>query len=74
MGDGVLRHRSLLEGAGYSVSPPPAGRPSAEGLLRVLTLVPDLAPVGDVGRWEPEYLRESGAERMWKTRGDWGGP
>jgi len=68
MGDGAVRHRALLEGAGNSVLPPPAGRPSAEGLLRLLLLEPGVAPLKDPGRWEPEYLRESGAERMWKTR------
>jgi hypothetical protein len=31
-------------------------------------LDPGAAPLDDVGRWEPDYLRESGAERMWKTR------
>ena len=68
MGNGAVRHRALLEGAGNSVLPPPAGRPSAEGLLRLLLLEPGVAPLQDPGTWEPEYLRESGAERMWKTR------
>lgn len=73
MGDGAERHRSFLEGAGYSVLPSPAGLPSAEGLLRLLLMVSGLDPVGQVARWEPEYLRESGAERMWKTKGEWKG-
>ncbi len=73
MGDGAERHRALLEGAGHRVLPYPAGRPSAEGLLRLFTLTPDPVPVFPVGRWEPEYLRESGAERMWKTKRDWKG-
>ena len=68
MGDGALRHRGLLEGAGNSVLPTPAGQPSAGGLLRLLSLDPSTAPLKDPGRWEPEYLRESGAERMWKTK------
>ncbi len=68
MGDGVLRHHALLEGAGNAILPLPAGRPSAAGLLRLLSLDPGAAPLDDVGRWEPDYLRESGAERMWKTR------
>jgi len=68
MGDGALRHQALLEGAGNLVLPPPAGRPRAQGLLRLLSSDPDAAPLDDLGRWEPDYLRESGAERMWKTR------
>jgi tRNA threonylcarbamoyladenosine biosynthesis protein TsaB len=69
MGDGALRHRDLLEGAGNRILPHPAGRPSAGGLLRLLSVSKDARPVENVGRWEPDYLRESGAERMWKTRG-----
>jgi tRNA threonylcarbamoyladenosine biosynthesis protein TsaB len=68
MGSGALRHKALLEGAGNTVLPPPAGRPSARGLLRLLSLEPGASPLDDVGRWEPDYLRESGAERMWKSR------
>jgi len=68
MGDGALRHHALLEGAGNLVLPPPVGRPSAQGLLRLLSLDPDAKPLDDLGRWEPDYLRESGAERMWKNR------
>jgi tRNA threonylcarbamoyladenosine biosynthesis protein TsaB len=70
MGEGALKHRALLEGAGNLVLPLPAGRPSARGLLRLLAFDPDAAPLDDIGRWEPDYLRESGAERMWKTRKD----
>jgi tRNA threonylcarbamoyl adenosine modification protein YeaZ len=67
MGDGATRHRDLLESAGVPILPPPAGHPSADGLLRLLAMDPGAAPLEDPGRWEPEYLRESGAERMWKT-------
>jgi tRNA threonylcarbamoyladenosine biosynthesis protein TsaB len=74
MGDGALRHRSLLEGTGHPILHPPAGWPSAAGLLRLLFLDPAARPVEDVGRWEPEYLRESGAERMWKARKEWRAP
>ena len=69
LGAGALRHRDLLEGAGNRVLPHPAGRPSAGGLLRLLSLTPGATPVEDVSRWEPDYLRESGAERMWKSGG-----
>jgi tRNA threonylcarbamoyladenosine biosynthesis protein TsaB len=68
MGDGVVRHRALLEGSGHPVLLPPAGSPSADGLLRLLSLAPPSTPLEDPSRWEPDYLRESGAERMWKAR------
>jgi tRNA threonylcarbamoyladenosine biosynthesis protein TsaB len=71
MGDGVLRHRALLEGSGNPVLPPPHGLPSAQGLLRLMALEPTPEPLEDTARWEPEYLRESGAERMWKARKEW---
>lgn len=67
MGDGALRHRALLEEAGHAVLPPPAGAPEARGLLRMLTSTPGASPVEDPGRWEPEYLRPPGVERVWKT-------
>jgi len=68
MGDGALRHQTILEEAGFPVLPPPFGQPTASGLIRLLSLHPDTPPLDDPGRWEPEYLRASGAERMWKTR------
>jgi len=68
LGDGALRHRNLLEGAGHAVLPPPLGQPSAVGLIRLLAIEPETRPLEDPGRWEPDYLRASGAERMWKTR------
>lgn len=71
MGDGAVRHREALEEKGWDVLPPPAGLPSARGLLRLLSLDPTSGPLDDPGRWEPDYLRKSGAERMWKTRREW---
>jgi tRNA threonylcarbamoyladenosine biosynthesis protein TsaB len=73
MGDGVVRHQALLEGSGSPVLLPPQGLPSAEGLLSMLVLDPRSPPLEDPARWEPEYLRESGAERMWKARKEWRG-
>lgn len=73
MGSGALRHRSLLEDAGNLILEAPAGRPSASGILALLELDPEARPLGDPARWEPDYLRESGAERMWKTRKEWRG-
>ncbi|MBT8396735.1 MAG: tRNA (adenosine(37)-N6)-threonylcarbamoyltransferase complex dimerization subunit type 1 TsaB [Gemmatimonadetes bacterium] len=73
MGDGTVRHRDLLEGAGNPILSPPAGRPSGTGLLRLLSFHPPAEPIEDLSRWEPDYLRESGAERMWKTTEGWKG-
>ena len=68
MGTGALRHQDLLGGDGHPILPPPAGTPSADGLLRLLALQPEVLPLDDASRWEPDYLRSSGAERTWKTR------
>jgi tRNA threonylcarbamoyladenosine biosynthesis protein TsaB len=73
MGEGALRHRAILEEAGHPVLGPPFGHPTADGLIRLLSLDPEISPLDDPGRWEPEYLRASGAERMWKTRKGIGG-
>ncbi len=68
LGDGALRNRPILEEAGHPVLPPPFGEPTADGLIRLLALCPDTPPLDRPEGWEPEYLRASGAERMWKTR------
>ncbi len=64
MGDGALRHRAILESAGHPVLPPPFGRPTADGLIRLLSLAPGTPPLRAPGTWEPNYLRPSGAERI----------
>jgi tRNA threonylcarbamoyladenosine biosynthesis protein TsaB len=68
MGSGAFRHRDLFQASGSSVLRPPAGDPEAQGLLRLLVLTPEAQPVGDLGAWEPDYLREAGAERLRKER------
>jgi tRNA threonylcarbamoyladenosine biosynthesis protein TsaB len=73
MGDGAIRHRDLLEGAGNGILSPPAGWPSARGLLRLLALDPGSGRIADRSRWEPDYLREAGAQRIWKLRKEWKG-
>ena len=73
MGDGAWRHLERFRGEGLEVLPPPAGRPTARGLLRLLAADAAQQPLDDPGRWEPCYLRESGAERTWKTRRKWKG-
>jgi len=64
-GAGARRHRKRIAEGGYRVLPAPAGSPTADALLRVMGLEPEPQPVGDPGRWEPEYVREwrSGRER-----------
>jgi tRNA threonylcarbamoyl adenosine modification protein YeaZ len=62
-GDGAQRHQRPIQDAGFPLLGPPAGEPTADGLLHLLALDPDVAPLEDPGRWEPEYLRASNAER-----------
>ena len=64
VGDGALRHEAALRAAGRPVLPPPAGVPTADGLLHALGLCGRHPPVADPGRWEPEYVRVSSAERV----------
>ncbi len=61
-GDGALRHAEAIRRAGHGIQPPPAGIPTAEGLLRLADLEPERAPE-DPGSWEPRYMRawQSGA-------------
>ncbi|HSR41784.1 MAG TPA: tRNA (adenosine(37)-N6)-threonylcarbamoyltransferase complex dimerization subunit type 1 TsaB [Longimicrobiales bacterium] len=65
-GSGAIRHRATIEAAGGRVLPPPAGMPTAAGLLHVLALRGGVDPVEDPWAWEPDYLRASGAERKRK--------
>lgn len=53
MGEGAALHEPLLDAAGFAVRPPPAGIPTAAGLLACC----DWIPV-DPATWEPEYVRE----------------
>lgn len=63
-GDGADRHAYEIRRAGFTVLPPPLGMPTAGGLLAVMGNRSERAPVGDVGRWTPQYLRPSSAERV----------
>jgi tRNA threonylcarbamoyladenosine biosynthesis protein TsaB len=58
MGDGAVRHRAAIEGAGFSVEAEPAGVPTGDALVRFLCLHPEAPPVPDPGSWEPSYIRE----------------
>ena len=61
-GDGATMHRSLIEGRGGTVLPGFLGVPRAAALLWLAERMPE-GRVGDVGGWEPRYVRSSGAER-----------
>lgn len=62
-GDGAARHVEALQAEDRLFLPPPLGFPSADGVLRYLSLAPETPPLEDPWGWEPEYLRESNAER-----------
>lgn len=61
-GNGALRHAAELTEAGRTVLDLPEGVPTADALLRSV-LAGDIEPVADPSRWEPDYLRATGAER-----------
>lgn len=63
-GDGADRHADQIKGAGFPVLASPLGAPLADGLIRLLALTPDTAPLENPSTWEPSYLRATGAERM----------
>lgn len=63
-GSGARRHQIRIESRGLRVLPEPLGDPSAPGLLDALVLLGS-EPVPDPGRWEPDYLRATEAERAW---------
>jgi hypothetical protein len=69
LGDGALRHRDILESPGNSILDLPVGGASASGLLRLFSMVPSVTPLKNPGRWEPDYLRETGAVRLPKYGG-----
>lgn len=66
VGDGSEKHRAVIEGAGFQVVGPSPDVSRADGLIRYWAACPDgFGPVDDSGRWEPEYVRASSAERLW---------
>lgn len=62
-GDGAQRHQDAIRDAGFPLLGRPAGDPTGDGLLHLLGLNPEARPVEHTGRWAPEYLRASNAER-----------
>jgi tRNA threonylcarbamoyladenosine biosynthesis protein TsaB len=61
VGEGALRYRAEFEPWG-AVAPPHLGLPRAAALLW-LSGAAGTPPVENAARWEPSYLRESGAHR-----------
>lgn len=62
-GDGAQAHARTLGERGGLVSPAHLSIPRASALLWLAATVPEEGRVEDRGIWEPEYVRESGAER-----------
>jgi len=62
-GTGAIRHRARIAREGDLVLPFPAGMPTADGLVHVVSTFGGGGPVEDPWGWEPEYLRPSSAER-----------
>lgn len=67
-GEGALRHADILESAGGVVLPAHLGVPRAAALLWLARARPE-GRVADRTRWEPSYVRASGAERGVGRRG-----
>ena len=65
LGDGAQQYRAHIEAAGFAVADASAAIDVADGLLRFLARAQNHPPVEDPGRWEPAYVRVSGAERLW---------
>ncbi len=62
-GEGAIRYRDRIEGAGGVVAPPQLSSPRAAALLWLAGVDPARGRVSDPVAWEPDYLRGSGAER-----------
>ncbi|MGH7541489.1 MAG: tRNA (adenosine(37)-N6)-threonylcarbamoyltransferase complex dimerization subunit type 1 TsaB, partial [Gemmatimonadota bacterium] len=63
-GEGAIRHAERLREAGATVLPPHLGIPRASSLLWLADRWPEAGRVLDPTRWEPSYVRASGAERQ----------
>jgi tRNA threonylcarbamoyladenosine biosynthesis protein TsaB len=62
-GEGAVKHEAAIRAAGFEVAIAPAGVPHASALLWLAAHHPGHGIVESLHDWEPEYLRESGAER-----------
>lgn len=61
-GDGAVRHKALILSAGHPVLGAPAGTPTADALIGLLS-AGESEWIDDPARWEPFYLKASNAER-----------
>ena len=65
VGEGARIHREELEGElGASVGPAHLTQPRASALIWLAYSTPGSGRVEDPARWQPDYLRASGAERI----------
>ena len=62
-GSGVARLAQTARRAGWTIAGEELGQPRASALLRLAAEYPDDGRVEDIARWEPGYVRPSGAER-----------
>lgn len=64
-GEAATIHREeIARELGARVVPAQLAVPRASALLALLRAVPEAGRVEDAARWEPEYVRASGAERI----------
>lgn len=63
VGEGAVKHAFAIRAAGFNTGPGAAGVPHASALLWLASMHPEFGLVHSLPDWEPEYLRESGAER-----------
>lgn len=74
VGEGALLHAEELERElGARVGPSHLALPRASALIWLALNAPQMGRVEDPARWEPEYLRASGAERIAAARAKGGG-
>jgi tRNA threonylcarbamoyladenosine biosynthesis protein TsaB len=66
VGDGADRHSAAIVGAGFEVVSDPVAHPTADALLRFLSLHPETLPIGSVNEWEPRYIREWQPDSAWR--------
>lgn len=61
---GHAKVRELARALGATLAPLNLGMPRASALLHLATRYPESGRVADPARWEPDYVRASGAERI----------
>ncbi len=73
VGEGALIHAEELQRElGAHVGPAHLTMPRASALIWLAQRAPEMGRVDDPARWEPEYLRASGAERIAAARAQGG--